>query len=212
MFGFSLGSWDRAISRGDIDPRPENERRPRGLTRTAVGQLLGQGLTQAEIARRLSLSKSTVAYHARAVGLEPDSRFVRRYDWSAIQVAYDGGLSLRECAKKFGFHTGSWHKAVQRGDIIPRPPEIALEELLTRGKKRVGNHLKRRMLKAGLKENRCEICGITDWMGRPLNMELHHRNGDGLDNRVENLQLLCANCHAQTDNWGGRGRMRPDRE
>jgi len=36
-------------------------------------------------------------------------------------------------------------------------------------------------------------------------MELHHLNGDGQDNRLENLQLLCGNCHAQTDNWGGRG-------
>ena len=61
------------------------------------------------------------------------------------------------------------------------------------------------MIRAGLKENRCENCGITEWLGKPLSMELHHVNGDGRDNRLENLQLLCGNCHAQTDNWGGRG-------
>ena len=66
-------------------------------------------------------------------------------------------------------------------------------------------HLKTRLMKEGLKENRCEVCGITEWQGRALNMELHHLNGDGEDNRLENLQLLCGNCHSQTDNWGGRG-------
>ena len=51
--------------------------------------------------------------------------------------------------------------------------------------------------------------GITkEWRGKPLSMELHHVNGDGRDNRLENLRLLCGNCHAQTDNWGGRGRKR----
>ena len=49
-------------------------------------------------------------------------------------------------------------------------------------------------------------------MGEPLNMELHHVNGDGSDNRLENLQLLCGNCHSQTDNWGGRGARRNGRE
>jgi hypothetical protein len=60
------------------------------------------------------------------------------------------------------------------------------------------------LVAAGLKEERCEICGIGTWCGRPLAMALHHRNGDGLDNRLENLQLLCPNCHSQTENFSGR--------
>jgi 5-methylcytosine-specific restriction endonuclease McrA len=65
--------------------------------------------------------------------------------------------------------------------------------------------LKARLLREGLKDGRCESCGIDEWMGKPLSKQLHHVNGDGTDNRLENLQLLCGNCHAQTDNWGGRG-------
>jgi ribosomal protein S27AE len=61
---------------------------------------------------------------------------------------------------------------------------------------------------AGLKENRCERCGLTEWLGRPLSMALHQVNGDGRDNRLENLQLLCPNCQAQTDNFSGKGRRR----
>jgi hypothetical protein len=68
--------------------------------------------------------------------------------------------------------------------------------------------LKRRLLAAGLKVNRCETCGIDEWRGKPLSMALHHINGDGLDNRLENLMLLCPNCHAQTPNFSGRARGR----
>lgn len=140
--------------------------------------------------------------------MPPDRRFRRRYDWAVIRQAYESGLSFRQCAARFGFTSSSWHKAVKRGDVVPRPYEMPLDELLAVGRKRGRNHLKGRLIKAGLKENRCEICGITEWRGKPLNMELHHRNGDGNDNRLENLQLLCGNCHAQTDNWGGRGMER----
>lgn len=82
-----------------------------------------------------------------------------------------------------------------------------MDELLVVGRHQTNrSHLKQRLLGAGLKENRCEACGIVEWQGKPLSMELHHVNGDGADNRLENLQLLCGNCHSQTENWGGRGR------
>jgi hypothetical protein len=73
-----------------------------------------------------------------------------------------------------------------------------------RGRRTSRGHLKRRLLEEGLKSNRCETCGLTEWRGAPLSMALHHLNGDGLDNRLENLVLLCPNCHAQTPNFSGR--------
>ena len=68
--------------------------------------------------------------------------------------------------------------------------------------------MKARLLLAGMKERKCEHCGLTEWQGRPVAFELHHINGDGLDNRLENLLLLCPNCHSQTDTWGGRNKLR----
>ncbi|MGM9530406.1 HNH endonuclease [Intestinibacter sp.] len=52
------------------------------------------------------------------------------------------------------------------------------------------------MINLGLKENKCEECGITEWRGKPITIQLHHINGDRSDNRVENLRMLCPNCHS----------------
>lgn len=89
---------------------------------------------------------------------------------------------------------------------------MPLNELLVEGKRRGRFNLKSRLIEAGFKESRCERCGISEWRGKPLNMQLHHINGDGMDNRLENLELLCANCHSQTETYGGRnGRRRKRR-
>ena len=53
--------------------------------------------------------------------------------------------------------------------------------------------------------------GLTDWQGEPLHMQLHHNNGRGTDNRLENISFLCPNCHAQTETWGGRNGHRRGR-
>lgn len=62
------------------------------------------------------------------------------------------------------------------------------------------NNLRQRLLKEGLKEYKCECCNRTEWLGKPIKLELHHVNGIKNDLRIENLQILCPNCHAYTDN------------
>jgi DNA-binding CsgD family transcriptional regulator len=210
-FGFSYGAWDKAVTRGDITPRPRADRQLARSTRDEVEHLLAQGLTQAEIGRRLKLTKSTVAYHVRGLGIRADPRFARRLDWVAIQRAIDEeGLSRKQCLERFGLAGDTWYRAVLRGDLVPPEPKMPVDQLFVAGHRRQRGHLKGRLLNEGLKENRCEICGISEWQGKPLNMQLHHKNGDGHDNRLENLELLCANCHSQTDTYGGRnGHRRP---
>lgn len=97
---------------------------------------------------------------------------------------------------------------MRRGDVVPRPRRTPVEQLLVVGGRTSRKHLKRRLLQEGLKQNQCEICGLTDWLGKPLTMQLHHVNGDGSDNRLENIQFLCANCHSQTDTYGAKNRHR----
>lgn len=51
---------------------------------------------------------------------------------------------------------------------------------------------------------RCKICGCTgEWQDGYISLELHHKNGDNTDHRIENLEYLCPNCHAMTDNYRG---------
>ena len=179
-------------------------------TRDAVALLLVDGLSHAEIARRLRISKQTITYHARRLGSAINDQCARRYDWAAIQRYYDQGKSVRDCIKAFGFSSASWHDAVRRGAIIPRPSATPMSELLVAGTYRGRHNLKLRLLKEGVKQNRCERCELSAWQGEPLSLALHHINGDRLDNRLENLELLCPNCHSQTDTYSGRnGHRRP---
>jgi DNA-binding CsgD family transcriptional regulator len=175
-------------------------------TRDEVRRLLADGHTRAEVARRLDITRSTVSYHAKRFGLEMDHRASRRYDWSVVQAYYDEGHTVRECQQRFGFSSATWTNAVRRGDAVARPAAMPIEELLRGPRNR--RHLKRRLVKVGLLLDVCAECGITTWRGRALALELHHINGDGKDNRLENLTLLCPNCHSQTDSWGGRNSQR----
>jgi biotin operon repressor len=173
-----------------------------------VRALLDSGLSGAEIARELGISKSTVSYHKRRLGHSIDTRCNRRYDWDAVQRFYDAGHSITECQTRFGFARKTFMDAAARGAVMTRPQGAPLVTYLVTGRRTNRTHLKVRLLAEGLKQNRCELCGITDWRGEPLAMALHHVNGDGLDNRIENLVMLCPNCHSQTENFAGRGRRR----
>ena len=68
--------------------------------------------------------------------------------------------------------------------------------------------LKIRLLREGLLEAKCheEDCGLTEWKGKPISLQLDHINGDNLDHRIENLRLLCPNCHSHTDTFAGKNK------
>ena len=65
-------------------------------------------------------------------------------------------------------------------------------------------HLKKRLIKEKIFQYKCNICGIDDWNHKPLSLHLDHINGINNDNRIENLQLLCPNCHSQTSTYTGK--------
>ena len=62
------------------------------------------------------------------------------------------------------------------------------------------------MIKAlvALRGHKCEKCGNIEWLNQPIVLEGHHKDVDHLNNILENLELLCPNCHSLTENWRGK--------
>lgn len=87
---------------------------------------------------------------------------------------------------------------------ILRHNERPLEDYLSNKHRLASNPLKKKLLRKGIFDHICEKCGCTKWLGKPIPLELDHINGDKYDNRLENLRLLCPNCHAMTPTYKGK--------
>jgi len=176
----------------------------------AVQQYYDLGHRFVECRRRFEFSHTAwIKAIKRGQLLVAPSRFSdrrRKYDWSEVQAYYDEGHSYRECREKFGFNSQAWYKARQRAEIKPRHQGMPIADLLVGARCRT--HLKGRLIRAGLLENRCAECGLTEWRGRSLSIHLDHINGVRGDNRLENLRMLCPNCHSQTETYSGRNLRR----
>ena len=71
-----------------------------------------------------------------------------------------------------------------------------IEKYLTGERNVTPSKLRTKLIEEGFKEEKCENCGNTEWMGKKIPLELHHKNFNHYDNRIENLQFLCSNCHS----------------
>lgn len=80
---------------------------------------------------------------------------------------------------------------------------IPAKEYLNNTKYIQSGKLKTKLVKEGILENKCACCGISEWNGKPIVLQLHHIDGNHNNNNLENLQILCPNCHSQTENYCG---------
>ncbi|MFW6246982.1 MAG: hypothetical protein ACOC22_02275 [bacterium] len=83
-----------------------------------------------------------------------------------------------------------------------------LSEILVKDSDFMSTHkLRIRLIDEGVKKHQCEKCKLTNWLNVPIPLELNHINGVNNDNRIENIELLCPNCHALTPNYRGKNKL-----
>lgn len=91
----------------------------------------------------------------------------------------------------------TWNKGMIGCEKSAKTP---LKEMLQNGTNVKSQNLKTKLITQGFKQDVCEECGCTNvWNGKAITLELHHKNGNHYDNRLENLQILCPNCHSQQE-------------
>ena len=103
-----------------------------------------------------------------------------------------------------------WRRLKKLGLLIKTPNnglKIPLKEILE------GKHpyyqtfkLNKRLIKEKVFDNKCAICKIDNWNNKPISMHLDHINGISTDHKLENLRLLCPNCHSQTETYCGKNK------
>lgn len=141
-----------------------------------------------------------------------------------IKEIVASSLSMREVARKLGYAQDGGGTMASLKKMVE---ELSLDISHFKGqswnrdnfnydgfdidtKKKNGKTTKKPLV--ALRGNKCECCGLEEWLGKPINLEVHHLNGDRTDNRLENLQLLCPNCHSYTPTFAKSGDKRPKTE
>ncbi|PIS11798.1 MAG: hypothetical protein COT73_02080 [Bdellovibrio sp. CG10_big_fil_rev_8_21_14_0_10_47_8] len=149
----------------------------------------------------------------------------KRYSKKQLAIAVKESRSYRETLLTLGLNgCGSAHEALKRaieecgldtshfsgqGWNKGNSPSIKMPmtDILVKDSTYINTYsLKNRLFREGLKDKTCEECGKREWQGGEIPLQLHHINGDKRDNRIENLNILCPNCHAQTKNWTGKNK------
>lgn len=150
-------------------------------------------------------------------------RAVRQVSSSEIASAVSDNITYAGCLRQLGLNTkGRDHGLLKErvsnlgldtshfrgrhwaaGKKLPNRVK-PLSHYLVSGKATDSTHLKKRLIGNGVKEHMCEYCKRTSWNDGKIPLELHHRDGDRYNNVLDNIELLCPNCHALTDTYCGK--------
>lgn len=141
------------------------------------------------------------------------------YSKEELQVLFDNSISYAEVLRKMGYEdTEKGGRKVEQLQKLVQKYDIDTSHILGKAHNknnfnlnsfRKGNAVrseKRIAVLSYLRGAKCEQCGNSEWNGQKIPLCTHHIDGDHLNNELDNLQLLCPNCHAQTDNYCGKNK------
>ena len=151
---------------------------------------------------------------------------MNRYKYTEQQLrdAIKNSLSIRQTLLKLGMsETGGAYYTIKnrinklnidishftgqlwsKGKTIG--PKRPLSDYLSNTHKIQSYKLKLRLIKEGVFKWQCQSCNKAKWLKRLIPLELHHKDGNKDNNSLSNLELLCPNCHAFTDNYRGKNK------
>jgi hypothetical protein len=118
-----------------------------------------------------------------------------------LDIKYD---TYKKYATKYGCFTIN---PAGKGIAKESGTKIPLEDILAGLHPQYqSNKLRLRLLEEGIFAHKCNNCELTDWLGNPIPLELEHIDGNSSNNKLENLELLCPNCHSLTDTYRGKNK------
>lgn len=114
--------------------------------------------------------------------------------------------TIRKALERLKLDTSHWTSRKNSGN--PNGGAVLrTEDLLVDGRYVGSSALKKRLWRMGLLKRSCYVCNMgEEWQGRFISLQLDHINGRNDDNRIENLRILCPNCHSQTATYAGKNK------
>lgn len=121
-------------------------------------------------------------------------------------------LRIKQLSLDVSHFTGKgWCVGEKYDKFCKKHNTIPIEKILVKNSSYQNTHrLKARLLKLGLLRNECHVCQQQPiWNNKILSLQLDHEDGDRNNNTIENLRIICPNCHSQTDTFAGKNKFRP---
>lgn len=139
---------------------------------------------------------------------------MRNFTEEEIRDVVTSTKTLAEAQRKLNVNYKTFRTYAKKYDLfLPNPSgKGTFKSKVQTEKIRRTTALKYRLWREGSKEKKCELCGLEEiWNNLTITLELHHVDGNKMNNQLSNLQILCPNCHSQTDTWCGRNKKNSKR-